>query len=167
MENLLTELLIRPASLEEAPIVLDLWQSSARWLNSKGIYQWRPEKFNLEQVIDFFHDGSDVYVAESNQEIVGTYILTWTDPLIWQELDRPEAGYIHRFAVHRDYKGLGIGQYLLNSAEEQIRLKGKTLVRLDCMADNARLNQYYKDYGFQFVRRLNREGWSANLYEKY
>lgn len=38
-DDLRTQLLIRPAQREEAPIILDLWQNSARWLNSKGIYQ--------------------------------------------------------------------------------------------------------------------------------
>ncbi|GAA0133994.1 hypothetical protein YSY43_08340 [Paenibacillus sp. YSY-4.3] len=98
--------------------------------------------------------------------MVGTYILTWSDPFIWQELDNAESGYIHRFAVHREYRGLDIGKYLLESAEQQIRLKGKSWIRLDCMAENPRLNQYYRDYGFQYIRRIDGEGWSANLYEK-
>lgn len=162
------QIIVRPALSEEAEIVVGLWQSSARWLNSKGIYQWRPEYFELEQVFEFMNEGSDVYLAELNNEIVGTYILTWSDPLIWKELDNPDSGYIHRFAVNRDFQGLGVGSQLLQTAEQQIKQKGKTLVRLDCMADNARLNQYYRDYGFIFIRRVEFEknGWSANLYEK-
>lgn len=70
----------------------------------KGSTKWRPEYFNLEQVLEFMNDGSDVYLAEWNNEIVGTYILTWSDPFIWQELDNLESGYIHRFAVNRKYR---------------------------------------------------------------
>ncbi|WP_405155873.1 GNAT family N-acetyltransferase [Paenibacillus sp. FSL K6-0108] len=161
-----TELMIRLALPEEASTVLNLWQESARWLNSKEIYQWRPEYFNLEQVIEFMNDGSEVYLAEMNHEVVGTYTLTWSDPLIWKELDNPNSGYIHRFAVNREFKGQDIGLFLLKSAEENIRLKGKNLIRLDCMADNWRLNQYYKDYGFQYIRRVELGSWSASLYEK-
>lgn len=161
-----TELMIRLALPEEASTVLNLWQESARWLNSKEIYQWRPEYFKLEQVIEFMNDGSDVYLAERNHEVVGTYILTWSDPLIWEELDNTNSGYIHRFAVNRDFKGQNIGLLLLQSAEENIRQKGKTLIRLDCMADNPRLNQYYKDYGFQYIRRVELGSWSTSLYEK-
>jgi ribosomal protein S18 acetylase RimI-like enzyme len=166
MEQLETRLSIRHARVDEASIVLNLWQKSAHWLNSNGIYQWRPEFFNLEQVIEFMTNGSDVYLAEIDKEIVGTYILTWSDSLIWKELDSLDSGYIHRFAVNRDYKGRGIGKFLLKAAEEQIKLKGKTLIRLDCMADNIRLNQYYKESGFNFIRRVDGNGWSANLYEK-
>ncbi|MDK8189166.1 GNAT family N-acetyltransferase [Paenibacillus sp. UMB7766-LJ446] len=166
MEQLNTKLTTRLALPEEALTVLNLWQESARWLNSKEIYQWRPEYFDLEQVIEFMNDGSDVYLAEMNNEVVGTYTLTWSDPLIWKELDNPDSGYIHRFAVNRDFKGQHIGLLLLKSAEENIRHKGKVLIRLDCMADNLRLNQYYKDYGFQYIRRVELGSWSASLYEK-
>lgn len=166
MEQINTKLITRLALPEEASIVLNLLQESARWLNSKEIFQWRPEYFNLEQVNEFMTDGSDVYLAEINHEIVGTYTLTWSDSLIWEELDNTNSGYIHRFAVNRDFKGQNIGLLLLKSAEENIRQKGKTLIRLDCMADNLRLNQYYKDYGFQYIRRMKQGNWSASLYEK-
>ncbi|WP_020615509.1 GNAT family N-acetyltransferase [Paenibacillus daejeonensis] len=166
MEHIESQLVIRPALLEEAPVVLNLWQGSARWLNEKGIYQWRPEFFHIEQTLKFINNGSAVYLAELNQSIVGTYIITWSDPLIWKELDNSKSGYIHRFAVNRDYQGLGIGKVLLQTAEEQIKQNGKTTIRLDCMAENARLNQYYRDLGFTYIRRIDGEGWSANLYEK-
>lgn len=166
MEHAKVSPTIRLARLDEAPIVLNLWQMSARWLNSKGINQWRPEHFNLDKVNKLMNNGSDVYLALIENEYVGTYTLTWSDPFIWRELDNLESGYIHKFAVNRDYQGRGIGSVLLHSAEEQIKLRGKTLIRLDCMADNIRLNQYYKDHGFNYIRRVNGEGWSANLYEK-
>ncbi|WIV20322.1 GNAT family N-acetyltransferase [Paenibacillus polygoni] len=161
-----SSIVIRSASLSEAPIILNLWQNSAKWLNSKGIYQWRPEFFNVDQVIEFLTNGSDVYIAELNSEAVGTYIITWSDPYIWGELDNNDSGYIHRFAVNRDYIGKKIGYTLLKTAEQQIKTKGKTFVRLDCMAANNKLNAYYQDYGFNYIRTINGEGWSANLYEK-
>lgn len=120
----------------------------------------------MEQVADFMTNGSDVYIAELNSEVVGTYTITWSDPYIWRELDNADSGYIHRFAVNRDYKGMKIGNILLKTAEQQIKSKGKTLVRLDCMAANNRLNAYYLDYGFNYIRTINGDGWSANLYEK-
>jgi ribosomal protein S18 acetylase RimI-like enzyme len=68
--------------------------------------------------------------------------------------------------VNREYKGQGLGPLLIQTAIEQISQRGKFVVRLDCMAANARLNQYYRDLGFGFVRRWDHENWSANLYEK-
>jgi len=161
------EISIRLASIDDAPSILQLWQGSAIWLQSKGIEQWNPDRFRLESVIRILNDGSDVYLAEKNGQIAGTYFLTWSDPFLWAELDDSDSGYIHRLAVHRMFKGEGNGAVLLKFAEEHIRANGKTKARLDCMADNPRLNQYYRDLGFRFIGRVDREGWSANLYEKH
>ncbi len=156
---------IRGATRADAETILGLWRRSAEWLLSNGIVQWRPEHFHPDNVLAFLSDGSDVYVAELDQVAVGTYVITWSDPVIWEELDDGESGYIHRFAVNRAYKGRGIGQALIRAAVNQIKQKGKKRVRLDCMADNPRLNRYYRELGFRFVRRLDASGWSANLYE--
>ncbi|MCY9698207.1 GNAT family N-acetyltransferase, partial [Paenibacillus alginolyticus] len=59
------------------------------------------------------------------------------------------------------------GQLLLKWAENYIKNKGRTRIRLDCMAENDRLNQYYLDSGFQHIRLLHWDnGWKINLYEK-
>lgn len=157
---------VRRASFEDAPTILNLWQGSARWLLNKGIKQWDPEEFTLEHVFAFMNNGSHVYVAVVNDIPVGTYVITWSDPVIWKELDNNESGYIHRFAVNREFPGNHIGKYLLETAEQQIRAMGKTYIRLDCMADNSRLNQYYRDNGYEFIRRNDWDRWSANLYQK-
>jgi|GEM_PF-4909161 len=108
------------------PTILNLWQGSAHWLVKKGIMQWKPENFRLAQVLEFMNNGSHVYVAEANDIPVGTYVITWSDAFIWKELDNKESGYIHRFAVNREYHGNHIGKYLLESAEKQIKDMGKT-----------------------------------------
>src|SRR3569832_27554 len=134
-----SDLQIRLATDADAEVILELWQNSAKWLLSNGIVQWSPEHFKVDQDLEFLSNGSHVYVAQIENVIVGTYILTWADPLIWVELDSEEAGYIHRFAVNRSYRGRGIGQRLIRAAEEQIRQHGKSIIRLDCMAANQRL----------------------------
>jgi GNAT superfamily N-acetyltransferase len=152
---------VHPASIDDSQIVLDLWRMSARWLQSKGINQWDPEHFNIEQVYECFNNGSEIYLARLKEEIVGTLFICWSDPLIWGELDNNESGYIHRFAVNRSHSGKGIGQLILKWAENYIRNKGKKRIRLDCMAEN------YLESGFQHIRLLHWDnGWKINLYEK-
>jgi len=160
-------LVIRKASVMDASAILILWQDAAKWLQAKGIDQWNPEGFTLERVIKYMNNGSDIYLAQLIDEYVGTFTITWKDPFIWGELDNSESGYIHKLAVDRKFKGLGIGHKLLRLAEDEIRKKGKKFIRLDCMADNIKLNQYYRDYGYQYIDRTDGEGWSANLYEKH
>lgn len=159
-------MIIRKAVPDDAPRMLELWKRLGEWLRERGIDMWRPERFSLDEIQAFFKDGADLYLAEMDGSLAGTYVIMWSDPSIWGESDSTAAGYIHRLAVDRRYRGRGIGSRLLRDAEDRIRQNGKTVARLDCMADNERLNRYYRDHGYQFVRRVDAGSWSANLYEK-
>lgn len=155
------------ATEADSRIILDLWKGSARWIQSKGINQWNPDHLSMNQVYECFNNGFEFYLARLNEEVVGTLYICWSDPVLWEELDNHESGYIHRFAVSRNHTGHGIGKQLIHWAERYIRGKGKIHIRLDCMAENTRLNQYYLDLGYKHVRFLNwSNGWKINLYEK-
>ncbi|OAB37002.1 GNAT family N-acetyltransferase [Paenibacillus glacialis] len=158
---------VYPATIEESHKVLELWKESARWIQSKGINQWNPDHFNIEQVHECFNNGSEIFLARLNEEVVGTLFVCWSDPIIWEELDDNASGYIHRFAVSRNHLGLGIGKKLLIWSENYIRNKGKKRIRLDCMAENNSLNQYYLESGYKHIKLLQwHNGWKINLYEK-
>lgn len=157
---------VQPATAGDAPTILELWQGSARWLQSKGINQWHPDFFNIDQVYEWFDNGAKIYLARVNDEVAGTLLICWSDPFMWEELDDEDSGYIHRFAVNRSYKGFGIGEQLLKWAEEHIIRTGKSKIRLDCMSANVPLNQYYMNQGYTFVRMKQWDRWIANLYEK-
>ncbi|NIK80029.1 GNAT superfamily N-acetyltransferase [Paenibacillus castaneae] len=165
IDNKLT-LDVRLASIDDGETIVKLWQDSARWLLSKGINQWRPEYFNVSQVKDWIDHNAEIYLASLNNEIVGTLLICWSDPSVWGELDDDDSGYIHRFAISRNHVGSGIGESFLKWAENYIRLSGKSKVRLDCMAANDKLNQYYQRNGYQYVKTTADETWRANLYEK-
>ena len=56
------------------------------------------------------------------------------------------AGYIHRIAVRRDARGLGIE--LIKFAERATVATGRKLLRLDCFSGNEALCDYYERAGF-------------------
>lgn len=164
--DVLDQLAIRRATTEDTEELRELLQKAARWIHSAhGLRQWREENFTQDSV-DAFIGEHEVFVAERDKELVGCYSVHWTYEEIWGERYHDDAGYVHRLAVSRRFKGAGIGRQLLESAESYIRSKGKRWLRLDCMADNASLNRYYQSQGYSLQGRFEGEGWSANLYER-
>lgn len=158
---------VQAATIEDSEAILALWQGSARWLQAKGINQWHPDYFRIEDVREHFRKGDAFFMARCGDDIVGTLYVCWSDPVIWGELDNDDAGYIHRFAVSRAHQGSGVGEQLLRWAENYILGQGKNRIRLDCMADNERLNRYYVEHGYVHIRHLSWDnGWKMNLYEK-
>ena len=131
--------------------VLDILLESARWLASRGINQWPADGFPRE-LIDRQISRGEVYVARSEARAVGTFTLQWTDDQFWPGATAA-AGYIHRIAVRREARGLGVD--LLKFAERVTAATGRKLLRFDCFAGNRELCGYYERAGF--VRRAEIE----------
>ena len=76
-------------------------------------------------------------------------MIQWSDHEIWGDrgLDG-QAGYVHGLAVRRSAAGRGLGLRILGLASVRIARQGRGLLRLDCMADNKPLCDYYRRAGF-------------------
>jgi GNAT superfamily N-acetyltransferase len=71
--------------------------------------------------------------------------------------------------VLRAYAGRGIGRAILRWAEDQVTSRDRIYLRLDCLADNAKLRAYYEDAGFLHIGEKTWEdalSWRSSLYEK-
>jgi GNAT superfamily N-acetyltransferase len=134
--------------------VLDILNEAARWLASRGINQWSVDGFPCDLIVGGISRG-EVYVARCDRRSVGTFTLQWSDDLFWPGAAE-EAGDIHRLAVRRDARGLGIE--LLKFAERATAATGRKLLRLDCFSGNPALCSYYERAGFVRVSDVEVDG---------
>ena len=161
----LEKLEIREAQIDDAQALQILYQQAARWIrDSKGIIQWSEAMFTKEYLEQFIRD-NEVFVAFMQGQLVGCFAIHWQYEEIWGEQYHDHAGYVHRLTVSRKLKGQGMGSRLLAWAKVYMKNKGKEWLRLDCMADDPALNQYYLGQGLTKRGRFDGQGWSANLYE--
>ena len=109
----------------------------------------------------------EVYLVLKGAQAVGTISILWEDPISWDEKGKDgKAGYMHGLAILPEFGHKGVGKEILNWAVDYIRSKGK-IIRLDCMAENPRINHYYNDRQFKNVgfKELP-SGFKVSLYEK-
>ncbi|NKI19959.1 GNAT family N-acetyltransferase [Paenibacillus dendritiformis] len=158
-------LVIQRAASEHIALLQELYVEAARWRAGRGITLWDEHAFTAAYIERFMRE-KEVFIALADGDGIGCFAIQWSDPEIWRELEHEAAGYLHRLVVSRKYGGMRLGYRLLEWAEEYVKSQGKRFFRLDCMAENKGLNQYYAEAGFAFVRTAAGEGWSANLYEK-
>jgi len=145
--------------------VLEILEEASRWLISKGLEtQWLPSPAFRQTIRDNIDHG-EVYVAKDVKETVGTITLQWSDKKFWGDVP-PDAGYIHKLAIKRAHAGQRLGLRLLSWAEAKGRADGKSYLRLDCLASNKTIREYYEKAGFVYVRDTLAPGWKASLYEK-
>lgn len=114
---------------------------AAAWLGSRHIDQW-PDSFDPATLLPAIVAGETWIVLRGNRP-VGTVTVDLHDPA-W--LDVPgRALYLHRMA---SLEHAGFGNVVFGWAEGLARSQGTDRLRLDCVASNARLCQYYADHGF-------------------
>lgn len=150
---------------EHAADVLKLLREAAGWMESKGINQWTPGQFSIRDVEDYF-SSREVYLAMEGAALAGMFTLQFSDVQYWGDRNDESYAYLHRLAVAKSYRGLGLGgqmiRYALRIAEE----RGCTGLRLDTVAHNIKLNRYYQSMGFRYMgTRDVGAGRLVNLYE--
>lgn len=131
----------RVAQVRDTADVLAVLNEAAAWLTDRNITQW-PARFDPGWVADEVARG-ETWLVVADGAVEGTVTLNWADPL-WP--DDGAAGYVHRLIVRR--RGVGLGEAVLTWAENAVRARGRTAVRLDCLTHNVRLCRYYERHGF-------------------
>jgi protein-tyrosine phosphatase len=68
-------------------------------------------------------------------------------------------------AVRTAWHGQRVGQYLLSIAVMKAYRNKREFIRLDCLASNGRLRQYYEEQGFIYRGEMTDQDYVAALYE--
>ncbi|WP_042220446.1 GNAT family N-acetyltransferase [Oceanobacillus manasiensis] len=161
---------VKQATASDAKAVTDLLKGVASRLQKKGSNQW---EFLLDggedaEIVSSINRGV-TYIVKDDDDLVATFNLSskqndWDVQLWGQRKD--QAYYIHRLAVDNHYTGRDIGRDLLFWLEESI-VGAEATLRLDCIANNSALNNFYRQVGFTYIGNALADGDSFSLYEKH
>jgi GNAT superfamily N-acetyltransferase len=155
---------VRRAQQEDAVTVAGLLDEATVWVNDLGFSQW-PLPFPRDELAAAIGRG-EVYVVESEDgEGVATVSMLPDDPEYWGD-QPPDAFYVHKLAVRRDQAGRGIGAAVVEWANAEAAEAGREFLRLDCLADNPGIRDYYEDLGFEHRGDLVLDGQKMSLYER-
>jgi GNAT superfamily N-acetyltransferase len=91
------------------------------------------------------------YKITRDSAVACIFSVCYEDPLIWREMEKGDALYLHRIVLNRDFSGEKLFAKVLEWALEHAKNWGIKYVRMDTWADNARIIDYYKSYGFRFI----------------
>lgn len=143
----MSELEIRQARPEDVETIADILRAAEAWLRANGMPMWLPDELDLPRLRADVEAGLH-FVAELENEVVGTLRFQLEDPEYWPDRPRGEAAYVHRLAVRRDQAGRGVGAALLEWAAARAGDLGFRWLRLDCDRDRPRLRAFYEREGF-------------------
>ncbi|WP_025347992.1 GNAT family N-acetyltransferase [Nocardia nova] len=140
------------AALDDVPAILALRDELARWMVGNSIMQWVPGEYPAGRLAAEVGSGEWYALWSESGDLRAAVRLVWSDAEFWGE-DTP-AGYIHGLMVAPAARGTGLGSAVLRFCGERTLAHGLTTQRLDVVASNPVLRDYYARHGFAEVREV-------------
>jgi ribosomal protein S18 acetylase RimI-like enzyme len=157
-----------PIKPSELNVVLNYLHSAATTLQQKGVEQWaawlNPQQVNINWVEKGIQDG-EYYLILKEKSPIGIVRLSETDETYWGK-QTTLARYIHSLVIEERFSGLGLGKQVVELVIQQAIADAIPFMRLDCIATNAALCNYYESQGFKKVGQKQMPHSLNNLYEK-
>ena len=132
----------------DLPLIFEFFEYSINYQEKHGYPVWRHYDKNVV-VKDVENKNQYKIMVDSTMAMV--FSVRYTDKLIWRELDRGDAIYLHRIVVNPEFKGRKLFGLILEWAIDHVKQKGLSFIRMDTWAANPTIINYYKTFGFQII----------------
>ena len=139
---------IRAAGADDARVVEEVLVEAAAWVDALGVVMWEEGELAPQRIAAEIA-GGQFFIADVDGDVAGVIRFQLEDRLFWPDLPDGESAFVHRLAVRRRYKGLGVSQALLGWAVDRARALGKRHLRLDCDEARPKLRELYERFGFR------------------
>ncbi|WP_405207949.1 GNAT family N-acetyltransferase [Aquimarina sp. LLG6339-5] len=141
-------MIIRPAHIEDLPILLDFEQGIIKAERPMDITLKTDEKINYYDLSDYIKaDHTEVVVAEVNGEIVGSGYGQIRERKEFFKQDT--MGYIGFMFVKDEFRGQGISQKIIQYLSNWFSTKDITEIQLDVYDQNPSAIRAYEKAGFE------------------
>ncbi|MCB8942404.1 MAG: GNAT family N-acetyltransferase [Ardenticatenaceae bacterium] len=162
----MSEWVVERAQMADVAEIVGLFEAAAVWMVGRGLDQW-PTRVSAR----FWHflrgkvrEGEVFVVRGADGRLLGHIRFDYQPNKVWR--DNPaHTAYVRGLVIANEVRGQGLGAALLDWAQGYVGEKGYRQMRLDCLAENGRLRQYYADYGFAFLGESRRGDYRAALFE--
>jgi len=146
---------IKLASDTDSKQIIFLLKEIAQWMKDNHIDQWQYllEGGDDEEITQAI-ENQLTYMILKEDILIGTFTLSPTqsewDVHIFGEEIVPDSLYLHRLALAPSYMGKGIGKNIIQWILENVQTE-KAYLKLDCVGQNTKLNQFYQKSGFDYI----------------
>lgn len=99
-------------------------------------------------------------------EMACTFVITFSDPIIWKNSEEDKAIYLHRIATNPNFRGRGYIKKIVEWSIAYARKNEMDFIRMDTHSGNERLNRHYISSGFTY-KGISSIEWTNDLPEHY
>ena len=146
-------MIITNATPSDLPLLLDLRKQASAWLRRElDVDQWG-NAFPADHILSSINAQS-VYLIKDGRETAATVTLdSEPEPDLWSSVELEERSlHMHKLIVLRTYAGRDLGRRIIAWASDLTARAGGQWLRINVTTHNTRLQRYYLDAGFEYVR---------------
>ena len=133
---------------DDLKIILLLFKQAIELQEENGYKVWDSiDKIALQKDIE---NRLQLKIVKGH-DILCIFSIQHHDPFIWRERDQNDAIYLHRIVVNPQFKGQRQFEKVLKWAKQFAQTNNLRFVRMDTWADNSKIIDYYKSFGFEFI----------------
>jgi ribosomal protein S18 acetylase RimI-like enzyme len=149
---------IRQSTLQDVPSIMTIINDAKAYLASQNIDQWQNGYPNEEQVKnDIEKEESYVVVNDENQVMATSMFTLRKEPTYrvvidgkWIVPEEETYGVIHRLAIKKEYRKLGLATFLFDEFHQQLKNKNIKSLKIDTHEENLGMQSLIKKLGYQY-----------------
>lgn len=155
---------IRQATTGDLAVMVDM-QTEAQRGHAVRRGHPRPAGFDAHlraNLAEAVHNQTVWLIVAEDDLVVATIAMSdQADPALWSwtdHTDRDTAFYLSKMIVRPTHAGLGLGGTAQAWCRDKAARAGKKWLRGDVVADNPGLQRYYRNHGWEYIRRWQPSG---------
>jgi GNAT superfamily N-acetyltransferase len=148
---------IRLSTFEDVSRIMEIINDAKALLKSLNIDQWQNGYPNAEQVENDILNEESYVVVNDDKKIMATSMFTLRKEPTYKIIDgnwivdeHLSYGVIHRLAMSKDYRGLGIAKFIFKEFHQQLKDEKIQSLKIDTHDKNVGMQSLIKKLGYQY-----------------
>jgi ribosomal protein S18 acetylase RimI-like enzyme len=148
---------IQLSTLDNVPAVMEIINDAKAYLASQKINQWQNGYPNKEQVENDIKNGESFVVINDVNTVMATSMFTTNKEPSYKVIDgnwlideTEKYGVIHRMAIKKEFRKLGLATMLFDEFHQQLKNKKIQSLKIDTQQDNLGMQALIKKLGYKY-----------------
>ncbi len=151
-------MIIRQSRTEDIPEIMTIINDAKTYLASQNINQWQNGYPNTEQVENDILKKESYVVVNDDHKIMATSMFTLRKEPTYKEVingnwlisEDEIYGVIHRMAIKKEFKKLGLATFLFDEFHQQLKDKNIQSLKIDTHEENLGMQALIKKLGYTY-----------------
>lgn len=149
---------IRLSTLEDISSIMIIIDDAKALLKSLHINQWQNGYPNATQIENDIKNGESFVVVNDENTIIATSMFTLRKEPTYKEVidgnwlisEDEVYGVIHRMAIKKEFRKLGLATFLFTKFHQQLKEKNIQSLKIDTHEENIGMQSLIKKLGYQY-----------------